>query len=437
MMKRNFIVLLLTAALATAADRPDLPANLTLSQALAIALANGTVIRTAMAALDQASGQYTQARSPLLPHVYIALRQNLQTTDLTGIGVPIGTLPGKLGPFGSMDARIFVEQQLFDLADRQSRQSVRAQQDSARLTVANARELVSLNVVSNYLDALRAKTTRDTLAEQIRLANELYTLTQERVRQGVAAELDAIRAMQPVNSLEQQRQEAEQNYAATKLNLANILQARVTADFEVSDSAAYGEGAVPDRDAALKTAIATRPDYRSLEANLRAAELRVRSFRSERLPTMRAMVDDGQSGSTPVHNVNTYRVQGVITIPVFTGERTRGEIEEAEGALHEAQVAIDGSYSQIQTDVLTAISGVEWAQKEVATSAANVKLSRQELDLSRSRFSRGITDNTEVVNAQDRLSRADDSSIRAQYMLGLARANLARAVGTAETTYHK
>ena len=248
--------------------------------------------------------------------------------------------------------------------------------------------------------------------------------------------MDAIRAMQPVNSLEQQRQEAEQKYAATKLTLANILQARVSSDFEVSDNAAYGKG-VPDRDAALKTALATRADYRSLEANLKAAELKVKAFGSENLPTVRAMVDDGQSGSTPVHNVNTYRVQGVITIPVFTGGRTRGEIEEAEGALHEAQVAIDGSYSQIQTDVLTAVSGVEWALKEVATSAANVKLSRQELDLSRSRFSRGITDNTEVVNAQDRLSRADDASIRAQYILGLARANFSRAVGTTETTYHK
>jgi outer membrane protein TolC len=117
----------------------------------------------------------------------------------------------------------------------------------------------------------------------------------------------------------------------------------------------------------------------------------------------------------------------VIDIPVFTGGRTKGEIEEAEGALHEAQVAIDGGRSQIETEVLDAISGVEWALKEVKTSAANVTLSRQELDFSRSRFDRGITDNTEVVNAQDRLSRADDASIRAQYMLGLAWASLVTA----------
>jgi outer membrane protein TolC len=110
---------------------------------------------------------------------------------------------------------------------------------------------------------------------------------------------------------------------------------------------------------------------------------------------------------------------------------------EAEGVLREAKAALDENRSQIETDVLTAISGVNWALKEVETSAGNVKLSRQEVEFTRSRFTQGIADNTEVVNAQDRLEKADHANIRAQYLLGLARANLARATGAAEKTYHK
>jgi outer membrane protein TolC len=59
------------------------------------------------------------------------------------------------------------------------------------------------------------------------------------------------------------------------------------------------------------------------------------------------------------------------------------------------------------------------------------------VDFTRQRFSQGISDNTEVVNAQERLARADDAQIRARYRLGLSRANLARAVGAAEKTYRK
>jgi outer membrane protein len=436
-MRRSTLLLVLTAAFASAADRPSLPPDLTLSQALAIALSNGTAIREAQAGLDQASGRYAQSRAFRLPQVDIALRQNLQTVNLIGLGIPVPSAVGKIGPFGSMDARIFLSQEILNFSHRRNWESSRAQEDSSKFLVNNARELVSLNVVASYLEALKAKATRDTLTEQTRLATELHKLTRDRVGQGVAAELDAIRALQQVNSLEQQRQEAEHTYIAAKLRLAEIIQARASSDFEVTDKAAYGEGMAPNRDEAMRAAIAARFDYRAAESNLTAAGLKVRSIKATRLPTLTAIVDDGQSGISPVHNVNTYRVQGVIDIPVFTGGRTRGEIDEAEGAVHEAQVALDASRSQIETEVLAAISGVEWALKEVATSAGNVALSRQELELSRTRFSRGITDNTEVVNAQDRLAKADDAAIRAQYMLGLSRANLARATGVAETTYHK
>jgi outer membrane protein TolC len=243
--------------------------------------------------------------------------------------------------------------------------------------------------------------------------------------------------MQQANSLLQQRQEAEHSYVAAKLNLANILQARITSDYDVADEAAYGSGTPPDRDASIQTALASRADYRSAQASVKAAELQVRSVKASRLPTIQLNVSDGQSGTTPAHNVNTYLVGGTINFPVFTGGRIRGEIQEAEGSLREAQAALDANRAQIETDVQAAISGVQWALMEVETSAGNVKLSRQEVNFTRSRFSQGISDNTEVVNAQDRLEQADNAHIRAQYNLGLARANLARATGAAEKTYRK
>jgi outer membrane protein TolC len=420
----------------------DIPAQLALSEALNIALTNSTILREAMAQLDQTSGQYLQARSALLPQVGVFARQSIQTISLQGFGIDIPGLPpssqqGKVGPFGSMDARAVLSQDLFNLSSLRAWQSYRYRRESSRLLVADAREIVALNVVSAYLEALRSKATRDTLAEQQRLAQDLYRITRERVSQGVSAELDANRALQKVNTLEQQWQQASQSYIAAKLNLANILHARITADFEVADSAAYGAGTFSERNTAIATALAVRADYRSAESQVRAAELQVKSVKSSRLPTLGLRAGDGQSGNSPVNNVNTYRLQGQIEVPIYTGGRIKGEIEEAEGALREAQALLDRNRSQIETDVLTAISGIEWALKEVETSTRNVKLSRQEVEFTRSRFAQGISDNTEVVNAQDRLTQADEAEIQARYLLGLARANLARATGGAEKTYRK
>ena len=130
-----------------------------------------------MANLDQASGQYQQARSYLLPQLNLVARQSFQTINLLGYGID---LPGSsqqsaqqlIGPFGSMDARVFLTQELFNLADVRSSQSFHSHLDSSRLLINNARELVVPRVVSTYLEALRAKATRDTLKEQGVLANE-------------------------------------------------------------------------------------------------------------------------------------------------------------------------------------------------------------------------------------------------------------------------
>ena len=303
---RQAFLLLTLAGLASAAVGPDLPPDLTLSQALNIALSNSTNIRTAMAQLDQASGQYSQSRAPLLPEIDIGARQGYRTINLAGIGLEFPGVPGlsgRIGPFASMDARVFLTQELLNFAKIRAWQSSRSREDSYRLLVDNAHELVALNVITGYLEALRAKASRDTLAAETKLADNLYRLTRDRVNQGVAAELDANRAMQQVNTLEQQRQEAEQNYVAAKLNLANILQAHVSAAYDVADTSAYGAGTPPEREATMKLALATRAGYRSAEANVQAAQLNVRSVKSSRLPTVRLEADDGQSGNTPVYNV--------------------------------------------------------------------------------------------------------------------------------------
>jgi outer membrane protein TolC len=437
MMQRLCLLLMLTPIFANAQGRPVLPQDLTLRRALEIALVNSSTIREARANLEMASGQYRQARSALLPQVGVGARQGYLTVNLQGFGLDLPGFPSRLGPFGSMDVRAFIVQDLVNIASLRSWQSYASRRDASRLMADDAREVVTLNVVGAYLQALHAKASRDSLAEQTKLANDLYDITASRAKQGVASDLETNRAKQQVNSLEQQRLESEQSYVAAKLNLANLLQANITSDFEVTDAAAYGTGDAFDRQAELQSALTTRTDYRAAQAAVRAAELEIQSVEATRLPTFRIRADDGLSGTTPAHNVHVYSVTGSIAFPIFTGGRISGQIQEAKGVLEEATAALERNRAQIETDVLTAISGVEWALREVKASEENVGLSRQEVELTRVRFTQGVSDNTEVVNAQDRLSKAADARIRALYTLGLARANLARATGGAEQAYRK
>ena len=84
--------IVLTAARG-AAGQQNLPNPLTLSQAVTIALANNSIIRTAQSRLDQASGRYAQSRAVLLPQVEGYANQAYLTMNLRGLGIEIPTVP--------------------------------------------------------------------------------------------------------------------------------------------------------------------------------------------------------------------------------------------------------------------------------------------------------------------------------------------------------
>jgi outer membrane protein TolC len=64
-------------------------------------------------------------------------------------------------------------------------------------------------------------------------------------------------------------------------------------------------------------------------------------------------------------------------------------------------------------------------------------LARDEVTQARDRFQAGVTNNLEVVTAQDELARANDNQIGALYRYNQARASLAYAAGQMEALYAK
>ena len=132
------ISLLLALALSQTANQPSLPPELSLAEALSIALSNSITLRTAQSNFERASGQFLQARSALLPRVDVFTRQAYLTVSRRDRDRhPYAQ--GKIGPFASMDAPAFRRQDLLNIAVLRSQQSFRRAQDSSRFLVSNAR----------------------------------------------------------------------------------------------------------------------------------------------------------------------------------------------------------------------------------------------------------------------------------------------------------
>ena len=90
------------------------------------------------------------------------------------------------------------------------------------------------------------------------------------------------------------------------------------------------------------------------------------------------------------------------------------------------------SAAQIEYEVRTAFLDIRTAADQVAVAKDNLDLANQTLAQARDRFSAGVSDNIEVVQAQESVATANDNLISALYGHNVAKVALARALGAAD-----
>jgi outer membrane protein TolC len=424
------------------AGRPAVPAQLSLKEAVSIAFANSPLLRQSEARVGETEAARRQARAALLPQVSVGVFEALRTVNLEAQGIQFPDIPGigrpvpvRVGPFSQFDARGFLSQEVLNFQRRYGHRAAGARLEASQAENLTVRELLALSVVMNYVNAQRSQASAATLRKQLSLSRQLLTITADRAGQGIASTLDTKRAEQQTNNLQQALLEAENALTLAKLELAKSMHAAISADYELADIASFYDTAAPGQQEALATAFDSRPDYRAAQAQVRAAELDLRGSRAERYPSLAFAADYGQSGRKPFQNLNTFRVQGSLNIPVFLGGRNSADVQQAQSRLERAEAFLEEVRAELETDVLSALANVSSAKRQVEVAESTIALSQQEVDLSTARFTSGVTDNTEVVNAQDRLARAEDNRIRALFHLQMAQAGLQRAMGAAEKSY--
>jgi outer membrane protein TolC len=127
----------------------------------------------------------------------------------------------------------------------------------------------------------------------------------------------------------------------------------------------------------------------------------------------------------------------VFDVPIFTGGRIHADDAIDDLELKKIAQRREDLQNQIAVDVKTAAAELASARSEVDVANQGVSLAQQEVQQARDRFTAGVANNIEVIQAQDALARASDNQIAALYSYNEARADLARATGQMESLYAK
>src|SRR5581483_7917339 len=165
---------------------------------------------------------------------------------------------------------------------------------------------------------------------------------------------------------------------------------------------------------------------------VKAAEHLRNAASAQRYPTLGIDANYGDIGITPGQSHGTFTVAGSLNIPIFQGGKVHGEVLEAEATLKQSRQQLENLRGQIDYDVRTALLDLNAAAEQVEVARSSVDLATQTLTQARDRFSAGVADNLEVVQAQEAVASANESYISSLYAHNLAKIELARAIGLAE-----
>src|ERR1700676_866088 len=413
--------------------------QLSLSDALDRGLKHNLGLIESDVATRTTRAERLRSLNELLPNVNASISQTVEQVNLRGLGlkIPIAGFPTVVGPFGIQDARGNISQKVFDWSSieklRASNERLKASQSSYK----SSRDLVVLAVANTYLQVIADSSTIESQQAQLSTSQALYQRARDQRIAGVAARIDELRAQVELQTQQQRLIAAQDQRSKDLLSLARAIGLPAGQEFALTDSVPYTPLEGVSLDKAVEDAYANRPDYLSAQLEARAAGLSRKAAVAENLPTVTSSANYGDIGPNFGNSHGSFAATASVNIPIFQGTRVKADVLEADAALQQRQALLEDLKGRIDQDVRSAFFDLDSASELVKVAKSNTDLARETLTQAQDRFSTGVTDNIEVVQAQESVSSADQAYISSLYAFNIAKVQLARSVGIAEQAVKK
>jgi outer membrane protein TolC len=418
-----------------AGARSPQPLALTLDDAIQRGLNFNLGLLESQTARQTATADRIQALSLLLPRVTGTFAETHEQLNLKTFGFnvrpnPYVSIPTIVGPFSYTAVQANVSAKVLDLNARRNLKSARAAEHAAQLSLQDARDLVVQATANAYLLVIADASRVQAIQAQVETDQALYQRASDQHMAGVAAAIDVLRAQVQLKT-EQQGLLAQQNqYDKDKLALGRVIGLAPAQVFEVANVAPFSPLTGIGQDEALHTALTQRPDYQGARKLVEAAQQTLAAARAEWYPTLDLNGSYGDVGPRLDNSHGVFSVTAALNFNIYTGGRIRADTEKARAALKQRSDELADLGARIEVEVREAFLDLRSTADQVAVAQDNLGLANQTLDQARDRFSAGVTDNIEVVQAQGSVATANDNLISALYANNLARVSLARAMGT-------
>ncbi len=428
------------AATPLAAQAPD--TALTLSGARSLLLRNNPTYRAALAAADATGENVWSAWGALFPTVtaQASFARNEFTTrtfiDPTGVSreleVPITSVTKQAS------AQLFFQWSLFDGGRRLFDVSAaRAAARAADLAAVARLTQLSSQMEVQYYEALKQRELARLERELLDARRRDLEIARARFRIASAQQTDVLQAEIQVGQRELAVLRAEEAAKAARRELSALLGLGDEIDYELRDTSFVFDPSLLRVDELVRTARASSPEVRRLDAEIDAAGRRLWSARGTWLPRAslsltlsrsEVLGPDGSLFNFDPRNSGT-DLRFTFSWPLLSGFEKKWRTGQESARLQEARHNKLGALLQTEKDVRKAYDALVTAYRAVQLQQRNVELARESVRLATERYRIGAISYVELQNATSQATEAERGLIEARYDFMQAFARLQGAVG--------
>lgn len=394
----------------------------------AIALRQNIDIQIAQARLREARAVRQTAVSGFFPDISAngsASRGEVTTPKLSTLGQVGFDTQWELDVFGQTRAVV---------------NAAEARAQSARANIDDVRNILIADVARAVTEWRQAQTILMATRSLVNAQDETIDILSARSKAGLsdASALERAKAQQAQTRTNLDTAKASANAAQFQIERLLNVRDQTVATILSRDAGenlnipALNTPTLETIDAITIDVIRDRPDLRASRANLLAARADLKAAEAQLWPRLGLSsffgVQDGSDGLQLAGNP-VWSLASNITVPILNFGRLRGAVTAADARTEQALLAYENAVNLALQETRTALSDYLNGMNAVGVQNISLESRQRALALSKERFTRGLSDMTDVTTAQAELDNATITLINQKAAARVAYIRLQKALG--------
>ncbi|WP_425058609.1 Outer membrane protein TolC [Sporomusa carbonis] len=412
---------LVVGSMLVAAAIPGFAASveLTLDEAVAMALKNNPAIKAAEADLDKAKWTVDSTESGKEPKVTYGFTGARSKTLTTGTGNSFSnqiSLSVPLTTGGDVEGRI-----------KQATLGLK----SSELELDRVKQQLKLDATSAYYSLLQGRNLVKLNQESVDQVAAHLANVQAQYAAGTVAKSDVLRTEVEKASADQNLIKAENSYELAMSNLNNVIGLPLDTKITVNEDLKY-EKFDKTLEECISIALANNPQVAKADIAVDSAKQGIDIAQSGNKFKWTLGANTAWSDTDfPGVDKNTWGLNVTGSINIFDSGLTKAQVNAAKNDVAKSLENARSTKDSVQLEVRQAYLNMKEAEKRIDTSKVAVVKAEEDFKIAQVRYNAGVGTNLDVIDAQVALTQAKTNYVQALYDYNTSRAKLDKAMGVA------